>query len=70
MLFTQAPSFSLSILASFAICAVNMFFWVIVRLLATYEKHHSLMNQELSVMKRIFLGQLLNTGFVLLLGEL
>ena len=64
---TQSPSFVNTFLATVVLMIVNILLERLIRTFAYYEKHHSLVNLELSVTKRMFVTLFFNTGVVLLL---
>jgi hypothetical protein len=63
----KAPFFAASLSASAVISIVNVMIQFIIFFLAGFEKHHSIINMELSIVRRVFVVLTLNTGFVLLI---
>ncbi len=63
----KTPTFGLTSLASVVVSAVNLLMQYTLESLSHWERHHSLVNRELSIARRIFLALLINTGFVVLL---
>ena len=65
-----APQIGLNFAASLGITVVNIILWYVASILSRFEKHHSLINEEYSVMRRMFIAMTVNTVFILLLVNL
>jgi len=63
---SKAPTFSLTFLITVVISVINMVIEYIIGGMAEYERHHSLVNMELSIARRVFVGITINSGLVLL----
>ena len=65
--FGKADKYIYTFLATLVISFVNIFIEYVVFGFARYEKHHSVVNMELSMTRRVFVALVFNTGIVLLL---
>lgn len=64
-----AMLYGFSFIATFVISIINIILEFVIQKFAVFEKHHSIINMELSVAKRIFVALILNTAFILLLAN-
>jgi len=64
---SRAPLFGFTGVAAGVLSGVNIALGVIIKQLTSFERHHSVVNAEVSVAIRLFLVYTLNTGLVLLI---
>lgn len=62
----KSPQYALTFVATAVIAIINISLQQAIYLLSIFEKHHSLVNMELSIAKRVFVVIFINTGLILL----
>jgi hypothetical protein len=61
----KSPLYALTFVATGVIAVVNIMLQQAIWILSQFEKHHSLVNMELSIAKRVFVVLFINTGLIL-----
>ncbi|KAH9259587.1 hypothetical protein BASA81_002009 [Batrachochytrium salamandrivorans] len=62
----KSPQYALTFVATLVIAIINISLQQAIYMLSIFEKHHSLVNMELSIAKRAFVVIFINTGLILL----